>query len=1381
MLVTESELTQEVQRLQEMRAYNPHHLLGIHDIVEGSRSIRFWRPGEQELYVELHGKPTKAELIHPAGLFEIVAPALTCLGDYKVTHNDGSLSYDPYAFAPSVGDYDQYLFGEGLLYELYQMLGAHPTCHQGVMGIRFAVWAPNAQGVSLVADFNHWNGRINPMRSMGTSGVWELFVPGIREGQKYKFQVLGANGRCSLKADPLAFQSELRPATASIVRKVTEFPWQDQEWMSRRGRQGLKQPVNIYELHLGSWKRPKGELPNYREIAKELVDYCHDMGFTHVELLPIAEHPLDESWGYQVTGYFAVTSRYGSPEDFQAFVNTLHQHGIGVIVDWVPAHFPTDDFGLGNFDGTALYEHADPKEGYHPHWKTYIFNYGRREVTNFLISNALFWLKEMHVDGLRVDAVASMLYRDYGREEGEWVPNEFGGRENLEAIAFLKHLNTVVHERHPGAWLIAEESTSFPQVTGLVSQGSLGFDLKWNMGWMNDTLNYFSTDPLYRSHHHKQLTFGLLYAFSENFTLVLSHDEVVHGKGSMISKMPGDMWQQFAQVRLLYSYMCCQPGKNLLFMGTEIGQWNEWDCRRELEWFLLRYPNHHALQTLVKEMNHLVLRHSALWEEDFSPSGFEWVSHEDHQNSVIAYRRKSYSEELLCVHNFTPAYHDHYVLPLEGVAELQELFNSDAQHYGGSGKHSQNPEILQDTVVISIAPLATMIFKITMKEKMEQRDEYLQLCREIWEHNKRYYIDAAPTITDLEFDKLMKRLETMERNHPEWVTPASPTQRVNESLTEGFPTVRHRTPMLSLANTYSRGELRDFFKRVDKALDGKSVSYTAELKMDGVSVSLLYENAVLTRGATRGDGRAGDDITANVKTIQNLPLQLVGEQLPERLELRGEVFLPVETFERLNAERQRAEEPSWANPRNAAAGTLKLLDPKEVARRGLKVLLFAVAEDSQGMVKGQSDAYALMTALGLPCVPETALCENEAEVWAFIEKVEALRSQLPFQIDGVVVKVDSFLEQQRLGYTGKHPRWAVAYKFAAEQALTQLEDITVQVGRSGVLTPVAELTPVPLAGSTISRATLHNQDEIRRKDIRIGDYVWIEKGGDVIPKVAEVDLSQRGKGTRPWTMPSHCPSCGTGVEHVEGEVAVRCPNHSACPEQQLRRIAYFVRKGAMNIEDMGEKVVKQLMERGFVQRPSDIYTLTEEQLYTLDGFKEKAVQRLMKGIERSKRLPLARFIMALGIPYVGAGTAELLAVETGSLEKLIDCNSDALIAVKGIGIKVATSVTAFFADEHNRVEVKRLLELGVEPQVEAPVQQSTHAFQGKTFVLTGTLAKLSRKEAEELIKARGGKVSSSVSKKTDFLLAGANPGSKQEKAISLGVCVLDETQFRSLL
>jgi 1,4-alpha-glucan branching enzyme len=700
--------------------HDPHTILGLHHHSQDKKVIRVWRPGAKQLFLELSGKVVEATQIHSDGLFEFTTHSNTAVDDYRVYHQNGLLSHDPYAFLPTIGEMDLYLFGQGVHYKLYDVLGARLIKHQGYSGVKFAVWAPNAKSVSVVGDFNFWNGHANPMRSLGSSGIWELFVPGLKSGEKYKFEIKTQTDQLLLKSDPFALAGELRPATASIVSDVSHFNWEDSEWLSKQTEhKNLAKPINIYEVHLGSWKKKNGHFLSYQELAVELSAYCQNMGFTHVELMPIQEHPLDESWGYQVSGFYAATSRFGSPTDFQWFVNHLHQNNIGVILDWVPGHFPTDEFSLGRFDGTALYEHSDPRQGFHPHWNTNIFNFGRREVTNFLIANALFWLEQMHIDGLRVDAVASMLYLDYGREHGEWIPNKFGGNDNLEAIEFLKHLNSVVHERNPRALMIAEESTAFTKVSHPVSYGGLGFDLKWNMGWMNDTLRYFSTDMIFRHYHHNDLTFGLLYAFTERFVLVFSHDEVVHGKNSLIGKMPGDTWQKFANLRLILSYMMCQPGKKLLFMGGEIGQWNEWSCSKGIEWDLLSFIPHQEVQRMVKELNHLYLAHSALWERDFHPSGFEWVDFSDSKNSVISYLRKSENEVLLCIHNFTPTYYPEYFVKLNNVSSVQEIFNSDQQFYGGSGKLNQNPQINSDQyghavgLNVHLSPLATMIFKIS--------------------------------------------------------------------------------------------------------------------------------------------------------------------------------------------------------------------------------------------------------------------------------------------------------------------------------------------------------------------------------------------------------------------------------------------------------------------------------------------------------------------------------------------------------------------------------------------------------------------------------------------------------------------------------------------
>ena len=600
---------------------------------------------------------------------------------------------------------DTHLFSKGVHYQLYQKMGGRLCQHEGCAGAKFAVWAPNAASVALVGDFNHWDGRANPMRSLGSSGVWELFVPGLKQGEHYKFEVRTAEGHLRLKADPYALYSEVRPQTASRLFDVDRYAWQDGDWMSHRRHGG---PMAIYEVHLGSWRK---EL-NYRQLAHGLASYCREMGFNYVELLPVAEHPLDESWGYQVTGFFAATSRFGSPADFQYFVDYLHSQGIGVILDWVPGHFPMDDFALAQFDGTYLYEHADPRQGFHPHWNTYIFNYGRPEVTNFLIASALYWIDKMHIDGLRVDAVASMLYLDYGRKEGEWIPNVYGGKENLEAIAFIKHLNAIVHDYFPTAFIAAEESTAFPGVTRPVSWDGLGFDYKWNMGWMNDTLRYFHKDPIYRHFEQHLLTFGLIYAYTERFILVLSHDEVVHGKGSILAKMPGDDWQKFANLRLLYSYMMCQPGKKLLFMGAEVGQWSEWSCKGEIDWYLLQYERHQSLHRFFREMNHFYLEHAALWEDDFDPKGFEWIDFHDTHNSTISYVRKGKNSRLACIHNFTPNFVHNYFLPLREIRGLREVFNTDSTEYGGSGKINQDVRVQPEGITVQLAPLATMIFEI---------------------------------------------------------------------------------------------------------------------------------------------------------------------------------------------------------------------------------------------------------------------------------------------------------------------------------------------------------------------------------------------------------------------------------------------------------------------------------------------------------------------------------------------------------------------------------------------------------------------------------------------------------------------------------------------
>jgi 1,4-alpha-glucan branching enzyme len=591
-----------------------------------------------------------------------------------------------------LSEFDRYLLAEGTFHRAYQKLGAHVTERNGQRGVQFAVWAPNAKKVSVVGNFNNWNTSANPMEP-SSSGVWETFTPHIGQAEVYKYHVESQyHGYRTDRADPYGFSAELRPHTASRVWDLDSYSWQDGSWMAGRAKcNALDAPISIYEVHLGSWRRVPEEdnrWLSYREMAPLLADYVHNAGFTHVELLPVMEHPFDGSWGYETTGYFAATSRFGTPTDFMYFVDYLHQHGIGVILDWVPAHFPKDEAGLGYFDGTHLYEHADPRKGEHPDWNTFVFNYGRNEVRSFLISNALFWIDKYHVDGLRVDAVAAMLYLDYGRREGEWIPNRYGGRENIEAIEFLRALNEEVYSAFPDVMIIAEESTAWPQVSRPVYLGGLGFGLKWNMGWMHDMLGYMSEDPIYRSYHHNQITFSLLYAFSENFVLPFSHDEVVYGKGSLLRKMPGDDWQRFANLRLLYGYMFGHPGKKLLFMGCEFGQWSEWNHDASLEWHLLGRPLHSALQRWVRDLNTLYRGQRALHELDFDAGGFAWVDCSDVQRSVISFLRRGRNpaDELLFVCNFTPAVRENYRVGVPQQGFWKELLNSDAPLYGGSGQ-----------------------------------------------------------------------------------------------------------------------------------------------------------------------------------------------------------------------------------------------------------------------------------------------------------------------------------------------------------------------------------------------------------------------------------------------------------------------------------------------------------------------------------------------------------------------------------------------------------------------------------------------------------------------------------------------------------------------
>jgi 1,4-alpha-glucan branching enzyme len=681
----------DVDALVRGELWDPHSLLGLHPASGGGKIVRAWKPDAQTMQVRVDGEViAKLERVHPSGVFEGTVDDSVKDYQLEVGYGDGDTftMRDPYAFPPTLGELDLHLLGEGRHYDLHEKLGAHKRVVNRVEGFSFAVWAPNARSVRLVGTFNSWDGRLNPMRGMGSSGIWELFIPDLPVGSLYKFEVVTAQGNLVLKTDPYAFATEEPPSNACITYDPS-YTWSDDDWIARREDwEAHEAPMSIYELHIGSWRRgADGEILGYRDLAPILADYLTEMGFTHVELLPVAEHPFGGSWGYQVSNYFAPTARFGSPDDFRFFVDTLHQAGIGVIMDWVPAHFPKDEWALARFDGTALYEHVDPRKGEHPDWGTLVFNYGRNEVRNFLLSNALYWLEDFHIDGLRVDAVASMLYLDYSREEGQWVPNEYGGRENLEAISLLQELNTVVYEKNPGTLMIAEESTAWGGVSRPVHLGGLGFGFKWNMGWMHDTLAYWSKDPIYRRFHHNQVTFSMVYAFSENFVLPLSHDEVVHGKGSLVGKMPGDKWQRFANLRTLYAYMWAHPGKMLLFMGGEIGQEREWNHDVSLDWHLLDDEQHFGLQRLVADLNKTYKGLPPLWELDTDPQGFSWIDANDADQNVFSFFRTGAdgAKHVACVLNLSPVPRYRYRIGLPKGGDWQEVLNTDADVYGGGG------------------------------------------------------------------------------------------------------------------------------------------------------------------------------------------------------------------------------------------------------------------------------------------------------------------------------------------------------------------------------------------------------------------------------------------------------------------------------------------------------------------------------------------------------------------------------------------------------------------------------------------------------------------------------------------------------------------------
>ncbi|MBW4516368.1 MAG: 1,4-alpha-glucan branching enzyme [Timaviella obliquedivisa GSE-PSE-MK23-08B] len=752
---------EQIERIVWNQHHDPFEVLGPHLIEQEGKSvwvIRAYLPHADEAWVVC--PETREEFpmhqIHDPHFFECVLGVET-LSNYQFRVKEGEherVMYDPYAFrSPLMTDFDVHLFAEGNHHRIYEKLGAHVTQREGVQGVYFAVWAPNARNVSLLGDFNNWDGRQHQMR-LRDGGIWELFIPGLDVGTHYKYEVKNQAGHIYEKSDPFGFQQEVRPKTASIVANLDDYQWQDSEWMeTRRHTEPLVQPVSVYEVHLGSWLhgsasqpgldvqgnpvapvivadlKPGARFLTYRELADRLIPYVKEMGFTHIEILPVAEHPFDGSWGYQVTGYYAATSRFGSPQDLMYFIDQCHQNGIGVIVDWVPAHFPKDGHGLANFDGTHLYEHADPRKGEHKEWGTLVFNYSRNEVRNFLVANALFWFDKYHIDGVRVDAVASMLYLDYCRNPGEWVTNQYGGRENIEAADFLRQLNHAIFSYFPGVLSIAEESTDWPMVSWPTYLGGLGFNLKWNMGWMHDMLDYFHMDPWFRQFHQNNVTFSIWYAFNENFMLALSHDEVVHGKSPMIGKMPGDEWQKFANLRCLYTFMFTHPGKKTLFMSMEFGQWSEWNVWGDLEWQLLQNSAHQNLKYCISKLNHLYRTEPALYTQEFSQDGFEWVDCTDNRHSVVSFiRRAKDSEEfIVTVCNFTPQPHSHYRVGVPELGFYTELFNSDAREYGGSNMGNLGGKWAEEwsfhnrpySIDLCLPPLGVLVLKIDRQKTLE--------------------------------------------------------------------------------------------------------------------------------------------------------------------------------------------------------------------------------------------------------------------------------------------------------------------------------------------------------------------------------------------------------------------------------------------------------------------------------------------------------------------------------------------------------------------------------------------------------------------------------------------------------------------------------------
>ncbi len=773
----------DIEEIVYSEADDPHKLLGAHT-AGNATLIQTFQPGALKVSV----KNLRTDSIHPMerideeGFFALLLPGKGKISYvYEAEYENGIKKevIDPYNFAPIITKEDTDKFNVGIHYTVYDVLGAHPITVDHTEGVHFAVWAPNAVRVSVVGDFNSWDGRVHQMRRLWNSGVFELFIPGVKEGDLYKFEIKVKGGLTYLKSDPYAFGQQLRPDTASIVRNIYNFQWEDEQWMKERENKRTDgMPISIYEVHLGSFKRKQdGETPycNYRELAPEIIRYVKEMGYTHIELMPIMEHPYDGSWGYQVIGYYAPTARYGTVEDFMYFMNEMHKADIGVILDWVPAHFPRDTHGLSNFDGTCLYEHQDPRQGCHPHWGTLIYNYGRPEVKNYLIANALYWIEQYHADGIRMDAVASMLYLDYGKKDGEWVANMYGGNENLEAVEFLKHLNSIIKKRGKGALSIAEESTAWPRVTGTPEYGGLGFDYKWNMGWMNDYLEYIRNDPYFRSHHHGELTFSMIYAYSEKFVLVFSHDEVVHGKSTMIGKMPGELPEKYANLRATYAYMMVHPGKKSIFMGQDLAEFDEWNENREVEWDLLAYEPHRQINSLVKDLNAFYKAHPALFLQDMQPEGFEWINCIAANESILVFLRKAQNgkekekETLLVVANFANAQWENYKIGVPYPGRYKEIFSTDAKKYGGAG--IGNPKVLlskmeecdarEQSIGICIAPLSVSIFSCTPYTEQEMLELRLKQAEEEAEEAKREAEAARRKVEELE--KLIQETKTQNK------------------------------------------------------------------------------------------------------------------------------------------------------------------------------------------------------------------------------------------------------------------------------------------------------------------------------------------------------------------------------------------------------------------------------------------------------------------------------------------------------------------------------------------------------------------------------------------------------------------------------------------